>query len=97
MTEQFNVTKYQAMGEQVIIKVPADNDDKTYIPSHGTIVAIGEDVQLFQIGDVVLLPTGAIKNVADPRAVSGLIKLDDDSREILVHTHFMNISVKYTK
>jgi hypothetical protein len=89
----------KAQCEQVVIDMNVSNDalDPSAVPVHGTVIAVGDEVDTDQIaiGDVVLLPHGNIKNVPDPRIVKGEMKQDDPERRLWAHTHYKNIAVVY--
>lgn len=67
------------------------------VPLHGVVIAVGDDVDtdIIALGDVCLIPNGTIKNVPDPRVITGEIRQDDAERETWIHTHYKNIAVKY--
>lgn len=67
------------------------------VPLHGTVISVGAEVDqdVIAVGDVVLLPQGAIKNVPDPQIISGKMSNDDSKRAKWVHTHYKNIAVVY--
>ncbi|AGN30179.1 head assembly cochaperone with GroEL [Vibrio phage nt-1] len=67
------------------------------VPLFGIVISVGEDVDqdVIQVGDKVLLPQGNIKNVPDPRIISGEMKQDDADRALWVHTHYKNVAAVY--
>ena len=67
------------------------------VPLHGIVISVGADVDqnVIRVGDKVLLPQGAIKNVPDPRIIRGEMKPDSSERALWVHTHYKNIAVIY--
>lgn len=67
------------------------------IPLHGVVISVGEEVNqdVIKVGDKVLLPQGAIKNVPDPRIIQGFMKADDNDRALWVHTHYKNVAAVY--
>lgn len=71
--------------------------DQAEVPLHGEVISVGEtvDQDVIKVGDVVLLPLGNIKNVPDPRIITGDMEQKDPDRVKWVHTHYKNIAVVY--
>ncbi len=71
------------------------------VPTTGIIAQISaqiEDPQAlnFKEGDIVMLPSGNMIKLTDPRVVSGELDEDDDETANYVMTHYKNIAVVYT-
>lgn len=63
------------------------------IPLVATVISVGDAVPVDLLGKTVLVPTGRMNNVPDPRVVKGEIKAEA-GRKMSV-SHWKNIQVVY--